>query len=474
MKNGLVFENGELFYYKDGKPKHAGVIKVDGAIYYISANGKAVKGKHVVHSDMSHGILKRGTYTFGEDYKLVEGSYIAPKKRKSNRKKKLFALKNYQFISVRDTVKAIWKNKKNRAAIAVTLVFAAFMLTVPGMIHPTEAPSEPNSTEPADLGFKITLPVFEGDVLLCSKAAKMEYDGTMALVDAVKTGDPYRPFYFEYHLSVASGTLYLSEKEDLSDAKTYPMPEDSDFVEIHNLKVDTTYYYKVTVNGHAYPGTFHTALSPRFIYIPGLVNTRDIGGYKTLDGKTVKQGLLIRGVEIDGLENHAYFIPESEIENVQDSFGFVYDLDLRSPALYSGAYSSRLGIPHKFYNSPMYGDIFHLANRGILHDIFSDMADPDKYPMYLHCTWGKDRTGTIIFLLQGILNMSEEDMKNEYLLSSYCHTVLAESTNMDVIINGLAPYDGETLQEKIVSFMITELGITEAEIASMRSIFLED
>ena len=474
LKDGLVFENDELIFYKHGEPYHAGVIQVDGAIYYISAKGRAVKGRHIVHRDMANGILKRGTYTFGDDYKLVKGSYVAPMKHKRKRKK---ASARKGRITFADKVKHFFKNKKNRAAVLLVLCFAVFLAVLPKLVEWNRAyvevgPAGTESTAASDI--KVVLPTFEEDVLLCSKAAKMEFDGRMELKDAVETGDPYRPLYFEYHLENDSGILLLSEHEDLAGAVEYDLPAEMEYVTIDNLKVDTTYYYEVRVGELVYPGTFHTANAPRFVSIPGLVNTRDIGGYENLDGKKVKQGLLIRGVELDGLVNAPYFIPAEELGTVQDTFGFVFDLDLRGASIYNGEYSSRLGVEHRFYDAPMYGGIFTEQYRQSLRSIFADLADEQKYPMYLHCTWGTDRTGTIIFLLQGVLGLSEEDMKREYLLTSYTNKGLAESTNMDVIINGLEPYAGDTLQEKIVAFLTTEIGVTEAEIESVRSIFLED
>lgn len=460
-RDGLVPEKGKLAYYKDGHHHHAGVIKIDGDIYYIGSHGYAKKGQQIVHGEMGNGILKSGTYRFGDDYKLIDGSYIAPKKKKKKKKKK----KNDRLVPFLAGV-----------AVFVLLVLAIFWVFGGELHFPWSDNGRVIASGDAEEK-EIVLPTFEEEVLLCSPAAKSVYDGEMTVLEAVASGTPYRPFVFEYQLVNTDGLLTLSEYSDLHDGKMYVLSAKEKSLTIDNLKPGMTYYYTVTVGEETFRGSFRTAESTRFINLPDVKNTRDIGGYTNRDGKKVKYGMLIRGTEIDGLVEPTYFLTKDSIPVAKDSFGFVCDLDLREATLFNGSYKSRLGedVKHRFYNSPMYGSIFSLAFQPYLKQIISDLADPANYPMYLHCTYGADRTGTICFLLEGILNLPEEVMQRDYQLTGFFSRGYASSSNFNSIYGGLNGYEGADIQEKIVNYLTSpEVGVTMQQIESIRSIFLED
>lgn len=458
MKNGLIEENGELIYYENGRPKHAGVVKIDGSIYYISSGGRAIRGQHIVHGEMTNGILKKGTYTFGSDCKLVKGSYIPPK-RGSTKGGKL-------------------SKKQKWGIVAVCAVVFLILLVVVSFVEKSITVSHPDTTSHSrNPGSQIiSLPTFEEDVILCSSAALQLYDNTISVDTAKSYGDPYRAMSFPYDTGDLTGVLLVSEHEDMSNPREFTLVPGRTNLEIHNLKTGTTYYYQATVEDQVFTGSFRTARSTRFVRIPGVENTRDIGGYTTLDGKTVRQGLLIRGTEIDGLVNTPYYLTPEDAAEIQKVFGFVCDFDLRAATTFFGNYQSPLGagVAHKFYGSPSYGEIFREESLPALQAIFRDLANPDNYPMYLHCTWGADRTGTIVFLLQGILNMPEEDMIREYHMTGFDHSGYDDSNAIEVIVGGLSSFEGDTLQDRIITYLTTVVGVTDAEIESIRHIFLED
>lgn len=257
-------------------------------------------------------------------------------------------------------------------------------------------------------------------------------------------------------------------------------------VDIYNLQTDTQYYFRIVAQEAdgselSARGSFKTAASPRFIALDGACNVRDIGGWKTESGKTVKQGLLYRGSEIDGGKNagHPDFcLTEKGIEQLR-ALGIKTDLDLRSESVKASEYSI-LGadVTRNFYDAAQYEAVTYKESAAKTRAIFSTLANPDAYPVYLHCTHGVDRAGSTSFLLSALLGVSKADLIRDYELSAFYHNykhVHRNFTNAGTIV-GLASvievkYEGETFAEKVEKFFLS-IGVTQAEIDSIRNIFL--
>ena len=71
VKNGLIEENGGLYYYVDGKRSYAGLIEIDGAYYYIRSNGQAVTGRSYWVTK-TNDLKPAASYSFDESGKLCE------------------------------------------------------------------------------------------------------------------------------------------------------------------------------------------------------------------------------------------------------------------------------------------------------------------------------------------------------------------------------------------------------------------
>jgi hypothetical protein len=69
--------------------------------------------------------------------------------------------------------------------------------------------------------------------------------------------------------------------------------------------------------------------------------------------------------------------------------------------------------------------------------------------------------------------MSESDMIREYQMTGFTMSTYVTSENMDIIISGLQNTEGDTLQEKIVNFLVNDIGVSQEEIENIRDILLE-
>jgi len=279
--------------------------------------------------------------------------------------------------------------------------------------------------------------------------------------------------------------LKIGESENLSDARSYKALNKG--ITLNNLYAGTHYYYQVianyvdkTVESEVFD--FVTADLPRTISIDGISNTRDIGGYKTLDGtQRVRQGMVYRGAAIDNLSDEAK-------ETMLETYGIKTDLDLRGQLK-----ASPLGDSVNFVNvsAPHYAQkhapnaIFRESYKEALVTAIRTFADEENYPIYMHCQIGRDRTGTLAFLINALLGVEEVDLQLDYELSFLSQSGCADfkegitpSTFMGDPFWSLYHYidnykEEGTLSEKTEQFML-DIGITSEEIASIKAIMLED
>lgn len=276
-------------------------------------------------------------------------------------------------------------------------------------------------------------------------------------------------------VSVTAQTVEVAENEQFDNATVHTVAAHKRRLDIFNLKVNTQYYYRVTVNlsdGRRLVETdsFKTAQSPRFIYVDGVRNVRDIGGYKTVDGKTIRQGLFYRGTEADGAGSKKYFITEAGVDTFVNELGIVTELDLRS-STFEGV-KDTLGdtVKHSYHSYLAYMDTFTEHGNKKNKELFSILAKEETYPVYLHCSYGADRTGTFCYLLGALLGMSEEDLHREWELSIFFAGGAFEE-DMEKFLAHLSTFKGDTIQQKVENYLLS-IGVTKSEINSIRNKFL--
>ena len=291
--------------------------------------------------------------------------------------------------------------------------------------------------------------------------------------------------------------VYLSQDPQFKDVQ--PVVTTNQWMQFCGLVPGCTYYWKV-VNGFGVSSEVRSVTvkdtTVCWVDADGGDNIRDLGGWKTEDGKTVKYGLLYRGGCIDGYKGGPQLTQAGR--DVFKQLGIKTEIDLR------GSDVSAVGSPFggKYFKTEItqYDYIFNSnTTKASLKSIFTVLSNRGFYPVYVHCNAGADRTGTFAFILNGLLGVSYEDLTRDFELTGFSgrgkrlRSKIDEETGTfaknGVMQNGDGNYiawgplydkmmanygtDSGKLSDAIANFLITECGVTQQQIDAVRNIMLE-
>jgi protein-tyrosine phosphatase len=211
-------------------------------------------------------------------------------------------------------------------------------------------------------------------------------------------------------------------------------------------------------SGSGDPGAGASAAGEKWVLTPDLKNARDVGGTPLEEGGTVACGSIFRGPPLR--------LTSSGCEDAK-ALGIRTVIDLRilseqagnPDATCMGAdfVSAPLPIPYGLSATDYLAD---LNANDSMAQVFHTFGDPARYPIYFHCTWGRDRTGVVGAVLLLTLGVSPADVMAEYMLSQA--SVGAYPDALEAVLEAVALRGGPDA-------FLAELGITPEEIAVMRS-----
>ena len=171
----------------------------------------------------------------------------------------------------------------------------------------------------------------------------------------------------------------------------------------------------------------------RLLPMDGAFNTRELGGYKTTDGRSVKWGVLFRSDKLSDIsDNDQKYLQSLGIKRIVDfrstgektedpniiPEGINY---IESPINVDGAMRSKIEAVLKGETNKEVKSFLVDANKEFINnythvyeDFLRGLIDEDG-PTLFHCTAGKDRAGFAAAITLIALGVSREDVIEDYM-----------------------------------------------------------
>lgn len=289
-------------------------------------------------------------------------------------------------------------------------------------------------------------------------------------------------------LRKAKYTVEISKNASFEESFVYNA--ETNGIDVYNLEIGTKYYWRVgaetAIGKQTSESTCFTTAdaAPRNLFIDGVTNARDLGGWITESGGRVRQGMIYRCGRLNKSETSKpeIEITETGISIMREQLKIVTEIDLRMPDAHNietgGITSSPLGDDITYRNIAMdwlqNGEPDYLSNEEYypaIREFFTTLADEKNYPLIFHCNIGTDRTGLFAYLINGLLGVSNADLYRDYLFSNFANIGGSRSLKNMSYVDRAMSFDGNSVSEKIENCLL-HIGVGKAEIDALRNIML--
>jgi protein-tyrosine phosphatase len=245
-----------------------------------------------------------------------------------------------------------------------------------------------------------------------------------------------------------------------------------------------------------------TAAIERHIELENALNFRDVGGYPTADGRTVRWRRMFRAGGLSQLS------PADLV--VLRGLGIASVVDLRSTAEWESGRFPVEAIEVDLHHLPIVEEVLDPSRyelpEGMLAARYQDytrlgpdhiakaislVADPANHPIVVHCLAGKDRTGVVVSLILSLLRVDDDTVAEDYALSNLS---MARLRQRAIEARGERPFPTTELDNEVFSARpsnitslfgalrqshgsvedyVVSIGVTAAEVHSLREGLLE-
>lgn len=228
-------------------------------------------------------------------------------------------------------------------------------------------------------------------------------------------------------------------------------------------------------------------------------NFRDIGGIKTIDGKTIKLKMLIRGATL-------FNVTAADIKKLKQEYKVATIIDLRTkkeaeekPDTYFEGVKyfhmpilneALVGVSHekKVHSMlslkmmpPMEDMYVKMVTDECLENIVNILKTiltlPDEdYSVVFHCTVGKDRTGILAALILSFLGVDRELIIQDYLFSNKFTKVKARFVYLGLLIIKFSHKFAKKIKYSLLAkeiFIEAALSTLETNFGSLDNFFKE-